>query len=203
MSAAARRNQLLDVAARLVGERGFHAVSVDSVARSAGVTRATVYKHFADRNELLAALIGREAATAFADVARTTVTDLSRGEPVALMHGALSAYLHAVAGNPSTWCLILMPPEGSPAELHAIIEKGRSTALARFAEAVRAALGSAGEGAGDPELTATLLSTLADEYARLVLTDPRRFPPERLLEHARWMLERVWPRGPTPPAREA
>jgi hypothetical protein len=32
---------------------------------------------------------------------------------------------------------------------------------------------------------------MADEYARLVLIDPKRFPPERLLEHVRWWLKRA------------
>jgi hypothetical protein len=40
----------------------------------------------------------------------------------------------------------------------------------------------------DAELTARILSAVSDEYARLVLTDPERFAPERLLEHARWWI---------------
>jgi hypothetical protein len=35
---------------------------------------------------------------------------------------------------------------------------------------------------------ASVLSAISDEYARLVLNDPVRFPPERLLRHARWCL---------------
>ena len=38
-------------------------------------------------------------------------------------------------------------------------------------------------------MTARLLSAISDEYARLVLTDPKRFTPERLLRHARWYLQ--------------
>jgi hypothetical protein len=34
-----------------------------------------------------------------------------------------------------------------------------------------------------------MISALSDESARLVLTDPERFPPERILEHTRWFLE--------------
>ena len=40
------------------------------------------------------------------------------------------------------------------------------------------------------ELTARVLSAVSDEFARLMLSDPDRFPPERLLDHARWMLGR-------------
>ena len=46
-------------------------------------------------------------------------------------------------------------------------------------------------GAPDVELTARLLSAISDEYARLVLADPDEFPPERLLSHARWVLEQA------------
>ena len=42
-------------------------------------------------------------------------------------------------------------------------------------------------------MTARTLSAIADEYARLVLTDPERFPPERLLDHARWFLGQLRP----------
>jgi len=52
---------------------------------------------------------------------------------------------------------------------------------------VRSALG--GARGDDAELTARVLSAISDEYARLVLTEPDRFTPERLLRHARGWLE--------------
>ena len=36
----------------------------------------------------------------------------------------------------------------------------------------------------DPELTALTFSALSDEAARLLLTEPRRFPVERIVDHA-------------------
>ena len=36
-----------------------------------------------------------------------------------------------------------------------------------------------------------MLSTIADEYARLVLIDATRFSPERLLAHARWLVDHI------------
>lgn len=35
------------------------------------------------------------------------------------------------------------------------------------------------------------LSAISDEYVRLLLIDPDRFPPQRLLQHARWWLART------------
>jgi AcrR family transcriptional regulator len=184
MSAPARRDQLLDVAAALVAEHGFHAASVEAVARRAGITRAVVYQHFDDLNSLLEEVIERETSRALAQVSETALSDLSEGDPTELMLESLRAYLYAVQNQPNTWRLILMPPEGAPASLHQSIAHGRATVLARLTEAVRPAP-AADRASPDAELTARILSAISDEYARLVLTDPDRFHPERLLRHAR------------------
>jgi AcrR family transcriptional regulator len=62
LSAAQRREALLDLARALVVREGPAAVTMGRVADDAGVTRALVYKHFANRDELLVALYRREAA---------------------------------------------------------------------------------------------------------------------------------------------
>jgi hypothetical protein len=49
-------------------------------------------------------------------------------------------------------------------------------------------LAGAAAGSPDPELTARALSAVADEAARLLLADPERYPPARILDHARWLL---------------
>ena len=188
LSAPARRDQLLDVTTELVIEDGFQGVSIESVAQRANVARSLVYKHFADRAELLDAVVEREAAHALTQVSETTLTDLSQGPPRELMLESLRAYLHVVRSHPMTWRLVLMPPQGAPEILRERVEAGRAAVLGRLIEAVRPALRSESETL-DAELTARILSALADEYARLILADPERFPAERLLDHARWILE--------------
>lgn len=189
-SAAARREQLLDVTTRLVAERGFHAISIEAVSVRAGVTRATVYNHFRDLHQLLEAVIERETSRALAQVSETTLTNLDEGQPEQLMLEALEAYLQAVRSSPTTWRLVLMPPEGAPAALHVRIAAGRAAVLERLSRAVQPARDGDAE-LRDTELTARILSAISDEYARLVLTDPDRFSPERLLRHARWWLART------------
>jgi AcrR family transcriptional regulator len=191
MTASARRDQLLDVTTKLVGERGFHGVSIEQVARSAGITRAVVYQHFGDLQTLLEAVIQRETSRALAQVSETALGDLTEGDPTELMLESLRAYLHAVRDHPNTWRLILMPPEGAPQILHRSIARGRATVLAGLTEAVRPAL-SNDRALPDAELTARLLSAISDEYARLVLADPARFSPDRLVRHARWWLGQAW-----------
>ena len=178
---------MLDVTARLVAEGGFHTISIEAVSARAGVTRALVYNHFRDLRELLEAVIERETSRALAQVSETTLTNLSEGDPRELMLEALDAYLNAVRSSPSTWRLVLMPPEGAPPALHAKIANGRAAVLERLSRAVRPLTDRSAQ-PRDAELTARVLSAISDEYARLLLTDPDRFPPHRLLQHARWWL---------------
>jgi AcrR family transcriptional regulator len=188
MSSPERHAQLLDVTTQLVLDRGFHGASMEAVARAAGVTRALVYQHFGDLQTLLEAVVEREMARALAQVSETTPTDLSEGEPRELLVESLGAYLQAVRDHPSTWRLVLMPPEGAPELLRQSIAEGRATIVGRLADAVQPAL-TPGGSARHAELTATILSAMSDQYARLVLTDPVRYAPERLLGHARWLLQ--------------
>jgi AcrR family transcriptional regulator len=190
MTAPARREQLLDVTAEIVAEQGFQGVSVQSVARRAGISRPIVYEHFGDLHGLLEALVEREMARALAQVSETELGDLTRGDPSALMLESLGTYLSAVAQYPMTWRLVLMPPEGAPELLRKSIVHGRGAVLASLTRAVRPAFTPDRE-SPDPEMTARILSAIADEYARLVLTDPGQFPPERLLAHAQWLLRHL------------
>jgi AcrR family transcriptional regulator len=190
MTGSERREQLLEVTTRIVAEQGFPAVSIESVARGAGISRPIVYAHFGDLPRLLEAVVERETSRAFSQVSETALTDLTEGDPQELMLESLGAYLHAVRDHPTTWRLVLIPPEGAPELLRKSIAQGRAAVLERLAQAVRPALIRDPE-SPDAELTARVLSAISDEYARLVLTDPVRFAPERLLDHARWLLDQV------------
>ncbi|MEA2473702.1 MAG: hypothetical protein QOE06_1617 [Thermoleophilaceae bacterium] len=188
MSAQARREQLLDVTKAIVAERGFHAVSIEAVAREAGITRPVVYGHFQDLQALLEALVEREGARALAQLSTVLPTSLTEGDPREKLLAGMRGYLEAVQADPVTWRLVLMPPEGAPVVLRERVEQGRAAVVAALAGAIGPALGPE-RASPDPELTARMMSALSDEGARLVLTDPKNYPPERILTHTRWFLE--------------
>ncbi|WP_397420740.1 TetR/AcrR family transcriptional regulator [Phenylobacterium sp.] len=85
LSPAARREQILDEASRLVLDEGLHAVSMERLARDVGISKGLVYNYFPTRDALLAELLRREqtelrdrgmaealAAGSFADMIRQT-----------------------------------------------------------------------------------------------------------------------------------
>jgi AcrR family transcriptional regulator len=63
-----RRDALLDTALGIVNADGADAVTMESVAEQAGVSRPLVYKHFANRDELLVALYRRETVAMAAEI---------------------------------------------------------------------------------------------------------------------------------------
>ena len=60
LSKEGRREQLLDVAADMVVERGIAALTMEGLAERAGVSKALPYQHFDNAGAVLIALYGRE-----------------------------------------------------------------------------------------------------------------------------------------------
>lgn len=58
--AEATRQRLLDLAAKLFIEHGYHAVSLRDLAREAGVTKGAIYGHFRSKGQLLVDVIRTE-----------------------------------------------------------------------------------------------------------------------------------------------
>jgi AcrR family transcriptional regulator len=186
MSAAERREQLLDVTAAIAARDGFHRVSIEAVAREAGITRPIVYEHWGDLPGLLEAMVSRENERALAQLAAILPDGANADDPATALTVALRGYLEAVRAEPVRWRLVLMPPEGAPAVLRERIAAGRAAVLAALAQFVGPGLESP-----DPPLTAATVSAVADEAARLTLEDPGTYPIDRLVAHAEWVLRRL------------
>lgn len=82
---SAKRDAILDAACALFLEQGYAAASMDAVAARAGVSKATIYAHFTDKDDLFGAVIRMrcERNRTFAPVgpaldARATLTMIGR-----------------------------------------------------------------------------------------------------------------------------
>jgi len=92
MARSERRDALLDAAAKLVAAGDIDSVSMETVAEMAGVSRTLVYKHFANRRDLVAAVYKREARSLhekLSEAVRTAATTEAKFR--ALIRGALRA----------------------------------------------------------------------------------------------------------------
>jgi AcrR family transcriptional regulator len=92
LQSSARRDALLDATVALVRTKSVQEVSMEAVAEHAVVSRALVYKHFANRDELLAAAYRREASKLHTELASEVASANSVEEMYrALLRGSIRA----------------------------------------------------------------------------------------------------------------
>jgi AcrR family transcriptional regulator len=103
------RELVLEAAARVFADRGFHATSLDAIAEEAGFSRGAVYYNFADKEELFLELLDRRCAeraqdlrAVFADTPDDDVGAASRQAQLAADHA-----LDAMTGDPEWRALYL------------------------------------------------------------------------------------------------
>jgi AcrR family transcriptional regulator len=178
MTAEQRRHMLLDIARDVVVAEGFHAATIDRIAREAGVTRTLIYAQFADLPGMVSALIDRETAQAMRGLAEALAPMPADLDIVEVSETLLHAMLRAVSLAPDAWRILLNPPEGGPPELHAHIAAGRALARAHVQHLLTSRLP---DGVADPELAAHLHQLAGEEMIRLHMRDPQTYPVARLV----------------------
>lgn len=190
MNADERRNQLLDVLCDIVLSEGFAAVSIDRVARDANIARTVIYSHFGNLDGMLDALVERTADRALSQV-RSVVPDFPLAQdPGDVLAEAIGTFTSVVRADPVTWRIALLPADGAPAQLRQRLGAGRDAIETLLSPLVE--WGIEALGVRDLELDVELLShaivLLGEDGARLTLTDPDRYPPERLKAFARSLI---------------
>ncbi len=189
---AERREQVLDAALALIAEHGYRAVSMEAVARAVGVTRPVVYGAYPSLPVLLGALVVREEGRALRVLDSVVPADPAGRHPDEVLVESIGAFLAAVAAHPHAWRLILLPIEGTPAPVRRQVERKRAALLGRLRELVAWGLEHRGGPHGlDEELLSRAILSVGEEAGRLLLTDPERYPAERLVGFARSLLAAV------------
>jgi AcrR family transcriptional regulator len=111
-SAAATRRALLDEAAALLDGGGPDAVTLREVGARAGVSRGAPYRHFADKESLLAA-VAAESWERLADHMHALQTD-PRLPPAGRMRAALTGVITVSREQPHLYTLMFTTPAGDP-----------------------------------------------------------------------------------------
>ncbi len=127
-----RRPQVLDAALAIAAASGTAAVTIGSVAERLGVTRPVVYSCFADRVEMINALIERERDSLLDGLLDALHT--ARGdEPEAAFIAGFQALLRVVEARPDTWRLIFSAnPDPAVADMIAMARQALAASAARW-----------------------------------------------------------------------
>jgi AcrR family transcriptional regulator len=162
---------LVDATLELIGENGVHGFSVAEAARRTGVSISAPYRHFADRDELLAAC----AVAACEELRRSFEAALSAGDgPAEQIAAAISAYVRFAAERRPMFEVLF----------GAGLEKSKYPRLEEAGAEVLAVVSApAAELAprGDEEAAAILvqaLTSLAQGFATMLLEGNFGEPPE-------------------------
>jgi AcrR family transcriptional regulator len=93
------RARILDAAVALIGERGAGGLAMTTLARRAGVARATLYNYFPDAERLLEALVEAEVAVFLDDLDRRLASVAGPAGQLDATVGELVAWVARQAGR--------------------------------------------------------------------------------------------------------
>jgi AcrR family transcriptional regulator len=157
------RDRLIDAATRLLDEGGPTAVTLREVGRLAGVSHNAPYKHFADKEELLAAVAARQLQGRQGRP-REPVRAGPAGEDAVrrMMH----SYVRWAMRYPARFKLTFGSWTTDSAELAEAATAARSTLV----EAVESAQAAKALPQGDPERVAALILAVAHGAVDLSLS---------------------------------
>jgi len=181
---------LFVLALAVIVDQGYERVSIEAIARRAGVTRPVIYDHFPNLGRLLYALVEREERISLEQLEKVVPEELRGRDPVELLAGGVRQFLEAVASRPATWRIILLPLEGTPQVVRDHVETNRAHTLERITRLVRWAVDRPELPSDlDVELTARALLVLCEDAGRTLLTDPQSYPPARYERFVRQALD--------------
>jgi AcrR family transcriptional regulator len=118
------KKRLVEVAADLLKEQGPAAVTTRGVAQAAGVQPPAIYRHFADKDELLDAAAEHVFATYVAEKSRSA----DDGDPVESLRQGWRTHLSFGLANPAIFRLFANPGPASAAGMEILRKRVRRIA---------------------------------------------------------------------------
>jgi AcrR family transcriptional regulator len=127
-----RRDRLLALGLALFSERSYDAVSVDDVARAAGISKGLLYHYFPTKRAFYVAALRAAAHQLRAE----TVSVDPAATPEEQVRRALQTYLGFVDRRGAAYVALMRGGIGSDAEVAEVLEETRSAFLAFLAQLV-------------------------------------------------------------------
>jgi AcrR family transcriptional regulator len=155
------RDRLVEAATELLDAGGPAAVTLREVGRRAGVSHNAPYKHFADKEELLAAIAARELANQQRGVRHT-----KDEHPVDRLRAMMHGYVRWATRHPARFKLTFGAWSTDSAELASAASAARSALVTTVAAAQQAKQLPE----GDPERVAALVLAVTHGAVDLALS---------------------------------
>jgi AcrR family transcriptional regulator len=134
MRAPERRAQLLDVARKVFGNSGFHAVSMEDVAKEAGITKPILYDHFSSKKELYLALLDADLADLHDKVKEALDSPVGNRERI---RRSFQAYFDFVDEQTDGFRLLMQETVGAERDFRQRVEGVRERILSEVADLIR------------------------------------------------------------------
>ena len=152
--------RLLDAALEVAAMHGLNRLSVGDVAKRAGLSRPTLYKHFASRDELVSQMVLREAGRI---VEQVIAAAERHDDPLRSLHDAIITALELLRGHP----LLDRPIATEPEALLPLLIDGEGSVLDAVQAVARQVLDRRDLGIPDDQARAgaDLLSRMLVSYA--------------------------------------
>jgi len=185
---AVRSEQLLELADQLFAERGFHAASMDELARRAGVSKPVIYDHFGSKEQLFATCV-RRTGEVLADRVAKAVREES--DLRARLRAGSIAYFRFLQEQLQAWVVLFDDEEGRDARFAAEASRIRRRQSDLMISLMAESSGMAADHEGRMRLEAMTLA-IAGAYESLSLWWHKHpdVPPEELAD---WLLDLIWP----------
>lgn len=133
MRAPERRAQLLDVARKVFGSSGFHAASMEAVAKEAGVTKPILYDHFPSKKHLYLALLEADLSVLHEEVRKALEAPIGNRERI---RSSFQAYFDFVDEHAEGFRLLMTETIGADEEFRRTVASIRDLSLSDVADLI-------------------------------------------------------------------
>jgi AcrR family transcriptional regulator len=183
LSGEERRAAILDSALSVFANRGYHASSIDDIAREGGVSKALIYEHFDSKQKLYEELLDEHAGVLFERLG--AAIDEAGDTGAARLATGLDAFYRFVEERRVAWRMLFR--EANDPEMVAVLERVVAQVTSVVAALIAQDPGSR-TSAGDDEAREEGIEMLAQMLVGSVQSlsnwwaDHQEVPRERMVE---------------------
>ena len=157
-----QRERLFEAAASVFARSGYAEASAESISREAGMSKATFYEHFANKEECILALFDEGARTVLTAMGEATAG--AGPDPTARMRAGIATFLEQLASHPNESQTLLIEIIGAGPRA----TERRDAILQGFADALYEEAEHAGSGFASPEDAFAVIAAGAELASRQI-----------------------------------